>query len=90
MSTDTITTRQTNRPDSSDCRGLRGRRRMTSPSVGSKARATPRVLEVTRLIHSTCAGVSGSTRPKAMALKTISDSPPLVGSMNRMNLRTLS
>ncbi|MCY1466856.1 hypothetical protein D9M71_853410 [compost metagenome] len=59
-------------------------------SAGSNARAKPRVLEVTMLIHSTWTGVSGRPRPTSRAAITTSASPPLVGSMNRMNFFRLS
>ncbi|MCY1306377.1 hypothetical protein D9M70_562340 [compost metagenome] len=90
ITTETITTRQTKKPDSSGSAGSRGGRRISPGSPGSKARARPRVLEVARLIHSTCAGVSGRVSWKMIAAITISASPPLVGSMNSTNFFRLS
>ncbi len=90
ISTDTISTRQMKKPDSRASPGGRGRRAMMPRSAGSKASASPSVLEVTMLIHSTCAGVSGRVSSKRIAAITTSASPPLVGSMNRMNFFRLS
>ncbi|MNT59047.1 hypothetical protein D3C72_1965220 [compost metagenome] len=90
ISTDTISTRQTKNPDSRVSPGGRGRRPMMPCSAGSKASASPRVLEVTMLIHSTCAGVSGRVSSKRIAAITTSASPPLVGSMKSTNFFRLS
>jgi hypothetical protein len=59
-------------------------------SAGSKASAKPRVLDVARLIHSTCAAVKGKASSNKMAAITTSASPPLVGNMKRMNFLRLS
>ncbi|MNE99788.1 hypothetical protein D3C80_1985130 [compost metagenome] len=63
---------------------------MMPRSAGSNASASPSVLEVTMLIHSTCAGVSGNASSNRMAAITTRASPPLVGNMNRMNFFRLS
>lgn len=90
INTETMSIRQIKNPDSSASPGGRGGRFMMPCSAGSKARARPRVLDVTMLIHSTWAGVSGSVSSKRMAAITTRASPPLVGSMNRMNFFRLS
>ncbi|MNV84106.1 hypothetical protein D3C71_1779610 [compost metagenome] len=59
ISSETISTRQTKKPVSSGSAGGRGGRVIRPRSDGSKARARARVMEVTMLIHSTWAGVSG-------------------------------
>lgn len=63
---------------------------MVTASVGSNARAKPRVMLVIRLIHRICTGVSGSAMPATSATITTSASPALVGRVQLMTFLRLS
>ena len=60
-------------------RGSRGGQSITAGSGGSKASVRPSAAAVAMLIHRICAGVIGSTMPKAIAAMMTSDSVPFVG-----------
>ena len=74
---------------SNGCRGSRGGRRITAPSLGSKASGRPSSVSV-RLIHNNCSASTGSGRPNTTAVMSNSASAKLVGMIHTINLVRLS
>ena len=71
-------------------RGGRGGRCIVPGSVGSKASVRPSVTAVIMLIQRIWTGVTGSTKPNAIAARIVSASPPLVGKVQPMTFMRLS
>ena len=67
-----------------------GLRPSTSPSLGSNARAMPRVIAVIRLTQRICIGVIGNVIPNSKATTMVMASPALVGNVQLMTFLMLS